>query len=90
MLYMLNEIMTPREASDRWGVSMNSLHMKLSRLRESDLFHQLIQEGKAKYYKPEGKVRGEWLLTVEAMQLLFPKVEGELKGRQNNSLFVNK
>ena len=32
MLFMLDEIMTPREASDRWGVSINSLHMKLSRL----------------------------------------------------------
>lgn len=68
---MLSEIMTPREASDRCGVSINSLHMKLSRLKDSDLFHQFIDEG---------IVRGEWLLAVEAMQLLFPNAEDELRG----------
>ncbi len=26
-----------------------------------------------KYYKPEGKQRGDWILTVEAMNVLFPK-----------------
>ena len=82
MLFMLDEIMTPREASDRWGVSINSLHMKLSRFKDSDLFHQFIDEGKVKYYRPEGKVRGEWLLTVEAMRMLFPKTEDELSGHK--------
>lgn len=76
MLYMLSEIMTPREASDRWGVSINSLHMKLDRLKDSDLLGQLTEEGKVKYCKPGGRVRGEWLLTVEVMQMLFPEING--------------
>ncbi|OOR19132.1 hypothetical protein BW892_25845 [Bacillus cereus] len=25
------------------------------------------------YYRPEGKQRGEWLFTVEAMGILYPK-----------------
>lgn len=53
--------------------------MKLSRLKDSDLLVQLTEEGKVKYYKPEGKVRGEWLLTIEAMQVLFPKAEDEFR-----------
>ncbi|PGZ57886.1 hypothetical protein COE58_24405 [Bacillus cereus] len=80
MLFMLSEIMTPREASDRFGISINSLHMKLSRLKDTSLLHQLIEEAKVKYYKPEGKVRGEWLLTIEAMRVLFPEKQiGESK-----------
>ncbi|PEF45181.1 hypothetical protein CON22_18035 [Bacillus cereus] len=73
MLFMLSEIMTPREASDRLAISTNSLHVRLSRLKDTGLLQQLIEEGKVKYYKPNGKVRGEWLLTIEAMQVLFPE-----------------
>lgn len=60
MLFMLNEIMIPRKARDRWGITQEALRMKL-------------KSGKIKYYKPEGKQRGEWILTIEAMGLLFPK-----------------
>lgn len=70
---MLDEIMTPREASDRWGITPENLRMKLKRLKDSDLVLNLIEEGKLKYYRPEGKKRGEWILTVEAMDLLFPE-----------------
>jgi hypothetical protein len=73
MLFTLDEIMTSREAADRLGVSLNSLHMKLSRFKDSEEMKELIKEGKAKYYKPEGKQRGEWLFTVEAMEVLYPK-----------------
>lgn len=57
MLFTLDEIMTPREACDRLGVSLDSLHMKLNRLKNSDMLNRLIKDGKAKYYKPEGKQR---------------------------------
>lgn len=46
---MLNEILTPREASDRLSISITSLHRKLSRLKDTDVLHQLIEEGKVKY-----------------------------------------
>ncbi|MEI5871311.1 helix-turn-helix domain-containing protein [Bacillus albus] len=73
MLFMLNEIMTPREACDRWGITQDALRMKLRRAKKEGLVDRLIEEGKMKYYKPEDKQRGDWILTVEAMSILFPK-----------------
>ncbi|PEO58354.1 helix-turn-helix domain-containing protein [Bacillus wiedmannii] len=73
MLFMLNEIMTPREACDRWGITQDALRMKLRRAKKEGLVGRLIEEGKMKYYKPEDKQRGDWILTVEAMSVLFPK-----------------
>lgn len=73
MLFMLEEIMTPREACDRWGITQEALRMKLKRGKDNNLVDKLIAGGKIKYYKPEGKQRGEWILTVEAMDFLFPK-----------------
>ncbi|AFU17591.1 helix-turn-helix domain-containing protein [Bacillus toyonensis] len=71
MIFTLDEIMTPREACDRWGIALDSLHMKLNRLKNSDALNGLIKDGKAKYYKPGGKQRGEWIFTVEAMEVLY-------------------
>ncbi|PRT33862.1 helix-turn-helix domain-containing protein [Bacillus wiedmannii] len=73
MLFMLDEIMTPREACDRWGITQDALRMKLKRSKDNKLVDELIKGGKIKYYKPEGKQRGEWILTVESMGLLFPQ-----------------
>ncbi|KXY53711.1 MULTISPECIES: helix-turn-helix domain-containing protein [Bacillus] len=73
MMFLLDEIMTPREACDRWGITQEALRMKLKRIKDSELVGELIKEGKLKYYKPEGKQRGEWILTVEAMNVLFPQ-----------------
>lgn len=73
MLFMLDEIMTPREACDRWRITQDALRMKLRRAKEDGLVGRLIEEGKMKYYKPEDKQRGDWILTVEAMSVLFPK-----------------
>ncbi|CAM4295038.1 helix-turn-helix domain-containing protein [Bacillus paramycoides] len=76
MLFMLDEIMTPREACNRWGITQDALRMKLKRSKKDGLASKLIEEGKMKYYKPEGKQRGDWILTVEAMNVLFPKNNG--------------
>ncbi|PHG54355.1 helix-turn-helix domain-containing protein [Bacillus toyonensis] len=73
MLFMLDEIMTPREACDRWRITQDALRMKLRRAKKEGLVDKLIEEGKMKYYKPEGKQRGDWILTIEAMNVLFPK-----------------
>lgn len=73
MLFMLDEIMTPREACDRWGVTQEALRMKLKRSKESKVVDELIREGKLKYYRPEEKQRGEWIITSEAMNILFHK-----------------
>lgn len=76
MLFMLDEIMTTREACDRWGITQDALRMKLKRSKKGGMVSKLIEEGKMKYYKPEGKQRGDWILTVEAMNVLFPKSNG--------------
>ncbi|HDR3494296.1 TPA: MarR family transcriptional regulator [Bacillus wiedmannii] len=73
MLFMLDEVMTPREACDRWGITQDALRMKIKRYKKEGMMNKLIGDGKIKYYKPEGKQRGEWILTVEAMNILFPK-----------------
>lgn len=70
---MLDEIMTPSEACGRWGITQDALRMKLKRSKQDGLVSILIDEGKLKYYKPKGKQRGEWILTIEAMNILFPK-----------------
>lgn len=73
MLFMLDEIMTSREACNHWGITQDALRMKLKRSKQDGLLNKLIDEGKLKYYKPEEKQRGEWILTIEAMNILFPK-----------------
>lgn len=73
MLFMLDEIMTPREACDRWGITQEALRMKLKRGKDNKLVDELIKGGKIKYYKPEGKQRGERILIVESMGILFPE-----------------
>ncbi|MFP3414307.1 MarR family transcriptional regulator [Bacillus sp. SIMBA_074] len=78
MLFMLEEIMTPREACDHWGITQEALRMKLKRGKDNKLVDELIKGGKIKYYKPQEKQRGEWILTVEAMNILFPKKTQEI------------
>ncbi len=43
MLFTLDEIMTPREACDRWEITLDNLHMKLNRLKNSDVLNGLIE-----------------------------------------------
>ncbi|WP_257208598.1 hypothetical protein [Bacillus toyonensis] len=45
-------------------MTLDSLHMKLNRLKNSDVLNGLIKEGKE---------RGKWIFTVEAMEVLYPK-----------------
>jgi len=95
MLFTLDEIMTPREACDRWEITLDNLHMKLNRLKNSDVLNGLIKEGKAKYYKPEGKKRGEWIFTIEEInkvqQVKLLEMEQRLGDRidQRNKLIEN-
>lgn len=70
---MLDEIMTPREACNRWGITQDALRMELKRSKQDGLVSKLFDEGKLKYYKSEEKQRGEWILTIESMNILFPK-----------------
>lgn len=78
MLFMLEEIMTAREACDRWGITQEALRMKLKRGKDKKLVAELIKGGEIKYYKPEGKKRREWILPVEAMDL---RKRSSLRGR---------
>ncbi|WP_306702933.1 hypothetical protein [Bacillus cereus] len=48
-------------------IGKDALGMKLKRFKKDGSVRKLIEEGRMKYYKPEGKQRGDWSLTVEAM-----------------------
>ena len=58
------------------------------------MLNGLIKEGKAKYYKPEGK-RGEWIFTIEEInkvqQVKLLEMEQRLGDRidQRNKLIEN-
>lgn len=41
MLFMLDEVMTPREACDRWGITQDALRMKLKRGKDNKLVDEL-------------------------------------------------
>lgn len=58
---------------DRCGIIKDAPRMKLNRAKKEGVVSRVIEEGKAIYYKPEGKQRGEWLFTVEKMGVLQPK-----------------
>ncbi|KLA29213.1 hypothetical protein B4077_0812 [Bacillus cereus] len=41
MLFMLDEIMTPREACDRWRITQDALRMKLRRVKKEGIVDRL-------------------------------------------------
>jgi hypothetical protein len=69
MFFMLNDIMTVSEACERFGVNPSSFRSKLEYKKEK--VQELIDKGYMKYYKPDHKQRGEWLVSVVAMIELF-------------------
>ncbi|MDR4384635.1 MarR family transcriptional regulator [Bacillus anthracis] len=81
MLFMVDEIMTSREACDRWGITQEALRMKLKRSKDCELVYKMIRDGKLKYYIQIDKKRGQWILTVEAKKILFS---------QSNRSFIKK
>lgn len=60
--------MALRRTYDCWGITPNSLRMRLTRLKDTKVVSRLM-----KYYKSDDKEQGEWILVVEAMNVLFPK-----------------
>lgn len=68
----INNYMTVSEASHRWDISPNTLRSRLRSDRHDDL-NNFIDKGMIKYFKPDGKVRGEWIISSSFMELLYGK-----------------
>lgn len=70
MKYKLSDVMTPTEASDRWGVNYKTLRSRLTgqTISMQQDIEQALSNGLAKRYKADGKQRYEWLLTVDLME----------------------
>lgn len=64
----INNYMTPAEAAFRWGIPERTLREKFIMSRREHLIKEEISQGLIKYFvKPEGK-RGEWIISVKAME----------------------
>lgn len=64
----IDNYMTPSEASYRWGIPERTLREKFVMSRREHLIKEEINQGLIKYFvKPEGK-RGEWIISVKAME----------------------
>lgn len=68
----INDYMTPNEAADRWGIKIETLKERLKPSRNKNL-DELIAEGLIKHYKPEGKARGEWIISKDFMERFYGK-----------------
>lgn len=68
----IDNYMTVSEASHRWDISQNTLRSRLRHDRHDDL-KKFIDKGMIKYFKPENKVRGEWIVSSKFMELLYGK-----------------
>lgn len=66
----IHDVMTPSEASDRWGVSYDTLRSRLGgrTISMQKDIEESLEKGLVKRYKANGKQRYEWLLTVEIME----------------------
>ena len=76
----MNEIdkyMTPMEAADRWGLSQETVKSRLKPSLYPKQIPEMIEAGLIKYYqKPDGK-RKEWIISVDAMEKWFGKINGK-------------
>lgn len=71
-MHDIKDVMTVKEAVDRWQVSRHTLRDILAGKspRKQAQINEAIELGEAKRYKGSG-VNYEWLLTVEAMTKWF-------------------
>lgn len=64
----IDNYMTPTEAAYRWNIPERTLREKFVMSRREHLIKEEIRQGLIKYFvKPEGK-RGEWIISVQAME----------------------
>ena len=66
----INNYMTVKEASYRWGIDYRTLREKLNIKRRPSLQKDL-DNGLVKYFRhPEAK-QGEWIIYIDAMRLWY-------------------
>lgn len=66
----LNDVMTPAEACYRWGIPPQTLNSRLNGQTKAMAIdiEKVLNEGLAKRFTRPGKVRSEWILTVELLE----------------------
>ena len=76
----INNYMTVKEASYRWGIEYRTLREKLNIKRRPSLQNDL-DNGLVKYFKAPDAKQGEWIISNTAMEKWYgnePTKEGEL------------
>lgn len=71
----IDKYMTVNEAADRFDIPVETIKSRLkpSIKSFSKQVNQLIEDGLIKYYiKSDGK-RKEWIISVDAMEIWFPR-----------------
>lgn len=63
----IKEVMTPREAAERWGLKRNTIIVALN----SGRFEEQIARGLVRRFEPSHSGKSEWYLTKQAMYEVF-------------------
>ena len=72
--FQINEIMSPTEACERWGISPDNFRKTIE--RNPDKIDDLVEKGLLKYYQRTPSSRKKWIITPDAMEKLFHKKDG--------------
>lgn len=82
----MNEFMTVKEASERWGVKTTAIREKLN-IKRRPALKQELEWGIVKYNEPKnGKKYGEWLISVIAMKHWYGDELSELESTHEPTL----
>lgn len=79
-MYQIKDVMTVKEAVDRWGVSRFTLRDRLagrSPAQKAEI-ERALEDGEVKRYKGSGE-RYEWLLTTDIMTKWFGEEPKKIK-----------
>lgn len=64
---IIDDYMTPNEASYRWGVNQETVKNKLKPSLNKDEIERMEKEGLIKSFVRPGGIRKEWIVSKDAM-----------------------
>lgn len=70
----IDKYMTPAEAAYRYDISINTIKERLKPSRNSEQIDEMVKEGLIKFFVEPGKVNRSWIITSDAMEKWFPKI----------------
>ena len=68
---LIDNYMTPAEAAYRWGVPQDTVKSRLKPSLYEKQLKEMIQAGLIKYFQNPERQRGEWIVSVQAMEKWF-------------------